>query len=155
VDADVVVWVIDARRTDPSALATERASHEDRPICMAWNKIDLAPGPVPEWGGQLAAAVAVSARTGAGIAVLKSTIGALLEKEGGGVERETALRHRTAIEAARRELDSARTSLSEGLALELVAEHLRRACEALDEVSGATTAEDVLDRIFARFCLGK
>jgi tRNA U34 5-carboxymethylaminomethyl modifying GTPase MnmE/TrmE len=39
--------------------------------------------------------------------------------------------------------------------LELVAGHLRRACDALDAVSGGTTAEDVLDRIFARFCLGK
>jgi tRNA modification GTPase len=37
----------------------------------------------------------------------------------------------------------------------LAAEHLRRASEALEELSGRTTTEDVLDRIFARFCLGK
>jgi tRNA modification GTPase len=111
---------------------------------------------MPDWALELAGAVAVSARTGAGVGSLESAIGALLEKEGGGgVERETALRHRTAIEAASRELGSARESLAGGQALELVAEHLRRACDALDDVSGATTAEDVLDRIFARFCLGK
>jgi tRNA modification GTPase len=155
-DADLVVWVLDARRTDREAIETERSSFGDRPICLAWNKIDLVPGPPPEWALGMGAAVGVSARTGAGVERLKSAIGEAIGADGGGgIERETALRHRTAIDGALRELDSARGSLAAGLALELVAEHLRRACDALDDVSGATTAEDVLDRIFARFCLGK
>jgi len=79
----------------------------------------------------------------------------LEQAQSGGLERETALRHRSAIELSLSELRSSRASLADGLPLELVAEHVRRACDALDAVSGATTAEDVLDRIFARFCLGK
>jgi tRNA modification GTPase len=155
-DADVVVWVIDARRTDREALETERASFGDRPVCAAWNKVDLTPGPPPDWVSGLGEVALVSARTGEGLDRLKSVIGGLVaESGGGGIERETLVRHRGAIERAARELDSARASLAAGLALELVAEHLRQACDALDDVSGATTAEDVLDRIFARFCLGK
>ena len=38
---------------------------------------------------------------------------------------------------------------------ELLAEDLQAALSALDEISGASTREDVLDRIFARFCIGK
>jgi len=156
-EADVVVWVIDARRRDREGLEIERSGFADRPICLAWNKIDLVPGPMPEWVRELGAGaiVSVSARSGAGVEGLKSAIGRLLEGKEGGMERETAVRHRTAIGLSAREVGAAHSSLAEGMALELVAEHLRRACDALDDVSGATTAEDVLDRIFARFCLGK
>jgi tRNA modification GTPase len=39
--------------------------------------------------------------------------------------------------------------------LDLAAEALRAATDALDDIAGRTTPEDLLDRIFARFCLGK
>ncbi|MEL6716598.1 MAG: tRNA uridine-5-carboxymethylaminomethyl(34) synthesis GTPase MnmE, partial [Planctomycetota bacterium] len=52
-------------------------------------------------------------------------------------------------------LDRAAEALSAGVPLDLVAEELRDATEALDGITGRTTPEDLLTRIFARFCLGK
>ncbi len=157
-EADLVVWVVDARQARREQASSERSKLGDRPTCLVWNKTDLEPGAPPAWTRDLAVEgpVAVSALTGAGIERLKSSIASILDQTGaGGLERETALRHRSAIDLSLVELRSSRASLAEGLPLELVAEHVRRACDALDAVSGATTAEDVLDRIFARFCLGK
>lgn len=72
-----------------------------------------------------------------------------------GIGREIALRHRQALLAARTELEVAREGLAGGAPLDLVAEGLRAASSELDRISGRTAPEDLLDRIFARFCLGK
>jgi tRNA modification GTPase len=64
-------------------------------------------------------------------------------------------RHREALERARVQLAEAAGLLESGAPLDLLAEALRASLAALDELSGRTLAEDVLDRIFARFCLGK
>ncbi|MBM3976720.1 MAG: tRNA uridine-5-carboxymethylaminomethyl(34) synthesis GTPase MnmE, partial [Planctomycetes bacterium] len=72
-----------------------------------------------------------------------------------GIARELSARHRAALEHALEELDAASATLTQPSGWVLSAEHLRRAIDALDELSGRTTTEDVLDRIFARFCLGK
>lgn len=72
--------------------------------------------------------------------------------------RELSARHRAALATAREALATARIDLEAaamGLPLDLVAETLRGATTALDGVTGATTPEDLLDRIFAGFCLGK
>jgi tRNA modification GTPase len=157
-EADLVVWVVDARTVRREQLAAERSALGERPVLLAWNKVDVAPRAPPDWTGELGVVglVPVSAITGTGLDRLKSSMGRALESASSmGLERETALRHRSAIELALGELGSSRAILEDELPLELVAEHVRRACDALDAVSGATTAEDVLDRIFARFCLGK
>lgn len=72
-----------------------------------------------------------------------------------GSPRELFARHRGALEAALRYLEFARSELREGRELDLVAETLRMATEALDGIQGSTTPEDLLDRIFASFCIGK
>ena len=72
--------------------------------------------------------------------------------------RELSIRHRTALAGAREALAEARADLEAaalGLPLDLVAETLRGATAELDGVTGETTPEDLLDRIFAGFCLGK
>jgi tRNA modification GTPase len=70
------------------------------------------------------------------------------------LSREVFLRHRAALERAAALVVRARHGLAE-LPLDLSAETLREASAALDEISGRTTSEDLLERIFARFCLGK
>ena len=72
-----------------------------------------------------------------------------------GLERQLSQRHRQALDQALEELHQARALLGEGAGLDLVAEALRGATLALDRITGQTTPEDLLDRIFARFCLGK
>ena len=80
------------------------------------------------------------------------------EASGGGagaLTRELGARHREALRLAREELLQAARLLREEAPLDLAAEALRGATAALDGIAGHTTPEDLLDRIFARFCLGK
>ncbi len=65
------------------------------------------------------------------------------------------LRHKVALEKAAECLDRARGGLQEGLSSELVALEVREALDSLGEITGRTTSEEVLDRIFANFCVGK
>jgi tRNA modification GTPase len=72
-----------------------------------------------------------------------------------GPARALGLRHRRALEIAREALQEGMDGIAAALPLDLAAEALRHATNALDGIQGRTTPEDVLDRIFARFCLGK
>ena len=67
----------------------------------------------------------------------------------------TRARHRVALESARPHLDQALATLRVGGPLEFVAEDIRLALRALDELLGFVGPEDVLDRLFASFCIGK
>jgi tRNA modification GTPase len=153
--ADVLVWVIDAAAPDP------RPPNAGGTTWIAWNKVDL-PGAAAQPPASLVSShpwVATSAETGAGLGDLEAGLSRVLHgragREGAGVSREIALRHRSALVAAGNALDEAEAARAAGEPLEVRAEHFRTACDALDAITGATTPEDVLDRIFARFCLGK
>lgn len=67
----------------------------------------------------------------------------------------TRERHRLALETARNELDDFRDARAAGLDGVVAATHLRSAVHALDAVIGLVSAEEVLDRVFATFCVGK
>jgi tRNA modification GTPase len=100
----------------------------------------------------------VSARTGEGLAELRTEIGRLLW-EGAGPEPEDGVlpneRHVEALRRARASLDLARRSWEDGATEELIAGDVRDAAEALGEITGKTVGEEVLDRIFRKFCIGK
>ena len=161
----------DASAAGAAELAREAAElPAGCPRLLVWNKADLEAAPpappapsassVPpgtEW-------VAVSARTGSGLAELADRAAALLGMqgveaplpgEGAGLARALSARHRTALGEALGRLDEAGAMLAAGQPLDLVAAALRLASDALDGVTGRTTSEDVLDRIFSRFCIGK
>ena len=72
-----------------------------------------------------------------------------------GVGRELSLRHSEALDRAATSVQEGRAAWEQGTPLELLADELRVATDHLDEIAGRTTPEDLLDRIFARFCLGK
>jgi len=72
-----------------------------------------------------------------------------------GLERVLAARHRDALRGARSHLSDALEALRTGCPLDLAAEALRSALASLEDLAGRTTPEDVLERIFARFCVGK
>jgi tRNA modification GTPase len=155
-DADVLLWVVDGVRARRERVAEERAGLPDRPAILVWHKADLAGG-APEWAGEIEVCerVAVSSLRRTGLEELGQVLGRVLAGLGSGRGREIYVRHERALAAALEEARRGREALRGEVALELVAEHLRRATDALDQVSGSTTAEDVLDRIFAAFCLGK
>lgn len=110
-----------------------------------WAKADICAGP---------ADLAVSARTGAGIPDLLDRIASALAGKVAGDGLVGHLRQRRALEAAAIALGKALEEL-EGSSHELVAENLRTALRDLERLLGRVGVEDVLDAVFATFCLGK
>jgi tRNA modification GTPase len=102
---------------------------------------------------------AVSVVTGAGLDALRKRLaevafGQLLAL--GDVEPVvTRARHRTALERALAELDGFWAARGAGVDAAAAATHLRAAVTALDDLIGIVTPDDVLDRVFATFCVGK
>jgi len=67
----------------------------------------------------------------------------------------TNLRHRSALQRSESSLSRAAISLREGYAAEFVAIDLNEARVALEEITGIIQNDDILERIFANFCIGK
>lgn len=99
---------------------------------------------------------AVSGKTGAGIDDLIDAIATELERRAQGAGTAIRERHRIAMETGLASLESARVGLDRGLGVqELIAEDIRTAIRSLEVLVGHIGVEDVLDQIFAQFCLGK
>jgi len=117
------------------------------PVVVVRTKVDLA-------GGE-----GVSVVTGAGLDALRKRLaevafGQLLAL--GDVEPVvTRARHRAALERALAELDGFWEARTAGVDAAAAATHLRAAVLALDDLIGVVTPDDVLDRVFATFCVGK
>ena len=125
--------------------ADQAASPEAGRALSVRTKADLA--------GEPGTGLAVSALTGQGLPALLDAIAAAAEAAlGGGDALVTRARHRDALERCVAHLDR----LPAAAAMpELVAEDLRLAVRALGEVGGHVGIEDVLDRLFSGFCIGK
>jgi tRNA modification GTPase len=160
--ADRVLFVIDAAE-DPAAGAyrEERARlPADVPVTLVINKCDI----VAAQGAIIAAGdfsnepirLHVSALTGAGIDELRAHLKACMgfQTVGGGAI-SARLRHLESLARARAHVGEAERQLTERRAGELVAEELRAAQTALNEITGEFTSDDLLGRIFAGFCIGK
>ncbi|MEK9725464.1 MAG: GTPase, partial [Rhodospirillaceae bacterium] len=153
-EADIRLAVFDAA-AGPAALAGF-AGRLVAPSLVAVNKIDAAAPDLAAWAGDHPA-LGISVKTGAGIDALLTALTAAVAA---GFEAErppvvTRARHREALRdcAAALEGFSAR---SDRLARpELGAEDLRLASRALGRITGRVDVEDLLDVIFADFCIGK
>jgi tRNA modification GTPase len=103
--------------------------------------------------------VSISAIKGEGIDDLKKTIYTSLVQRDVGATPEhlivANIRHKNALAEIRINLSNAMKGMEEGTSLEFIAFEIRSALEALGELVGETTAEEVLDRIFDQFCIGK
>ncbi|HEY4134760.1 MAG TPA: tRNA uridine-5-carboxymethylaminomethyl(34) synthesis GTPase MnmE [Alphaproteobacteria bacterium] len=145
-DADVKLVLFDAS----AELDRQTIDNIDENTIVLFNKSDLATSPVQVAGRP---ALTVSALTGAGIA-------ALLVRLQGEVARRmdlsgspalTRQRHRKSLENCRDSLEVA----AQAGAPELLAEELRQAAQALGRITGRVGVEDLLDKIFRDFCIGK
>lgn len=121
----------------------------DRPCLRIATKCDLAPAP--------ADLIATSAATGLGLDHLRRAVGAFLRSRSGEGDpmAGSAARCLDILSRAGRSLRSASQSLHAGTGDDLVAVDVRQAIEELGEVVGDVNSEEILDRIFSRFCIGK
>jgi tRNA modification GTPase len=147
------------------------AQPSDQPRLILVNKSDLpqaldetalaaalSPQSRPEPQPRPSPVMRLSARTGEGLDRLRDAIrGALLRNdfEPGESPTVTRLRHQTSLARAGEALAKALESVEGALPSECVAMDLRAGIEALGEITGAVTTEDILDRIFRDFCIGK
>ncbi len=102
--------------------------------------------------------VKVSAKTGEGLDHLTEVIQSVCLKEGLEATPSvlvTRLRHKASLEQAHRSIEEAIRSLERRESGECVALDIRAALDALGEITGAVSTEDILDRIFQDFCIGK
>jgi tRNA modification GTPase len=147
--ADLVLLCVETGRRPG---ADELAIAAERPTLVVRTKVDLD-------GTTATEGVGVSVVTGEGLDALRHAVAervfadriALADLE----PALTRARHRTALERARGALAGALEQFRGSGDAVLVAHHVREATTALDELVGAVDVEDILDRVFASFCVGK
>ena len=173
--AEFILHVFDISEPLAEADETYVAEFAEKKRILVLNKIDLpatadlhacdklaataallkSPSP-PNY--DLAPRVRVSCLTGEGIEALKDAIKDLVWS--GQIKAEMLevminSRHQDALNRARTATSRTIDALTSGLTLELAALDLRIAVNAIGEIVGQTTTEDLLDRIFSKFCIGK
>lgn len=146
--ADAVLWIQDVTDTDPGRIC--EALPDGVPVIVVRNKIDLCTDPAND------KAVNISAKTGVGMDVLRRRIRDVAGYEDLGEGAFTARRrHLNALERAAMHFATGRTAIEEARAGELLAEELRLSQQALGEITGTVSSDELLGRIFSEFCIGK
>lgn len=152
--ADVILWITDASTSSESV--PDIRLDKKIPIILVKNKIDLT-GELPDIKFQPDyTTISVSAKFQRGLDLLrdhlKKIMGFNTHSEGVFMARR---RHLTAIDKALNHLTEGYQQLATHRAGELLAEDLRQAQSALNEITGEFTADDLLGKIFSSFCIGK
>lgn len=151
--ADAALWILDT--TEPADAEMDDELPENIPIITVRNKIDLSgesAGEDPDDDR----VIRLSAMTGDGIDALRTRLRELAGYKDLGEQTITARRrHLEALVQAREHFDIGRQALTERHAGEVFAEELRLTHQALGEITGATSSDDLLGMIFSEFCIGK
>jgi tRNA modification GTPase len=154
-EADLVLVVIDGTSQPHLEDENTMAILADRPVLIAANKLDL--GAVDLSFEREAPIVQTSAVTGEGIEELRRSILQIATR--GATPQETApvtnLRQRQAVLEALGSVQQANEAVQAALPHEVLLVDLYETLGALDRLTGATTADDILRRIFSSFCIGK
>lgn len=159
--ADRVLFMVDStttNETNPEKLWPEFIERlpKNMPVTVIRNKADLTGESLGYSEQNGYCLIQLSARTGEGINLLrdhlKQVMGFTSNTEGGFLARR---RHLQALEKAAEHLNNGKYQLTTFHAGELLAEELRLAQEALSEITGQFTSDDLLGRIFSSFCIGK
>ena len=156
--ADLVLFVVDGSAPFAPEDAAILQAIGSKSCIVVRNKADLAlQGELPAECS--APVVPVSTLTGAGVPELRDAITNAFMHGAAIDSREfvavSKARHRDALLKARFSLQSFIGNIEAGVVMELLPVDLREALDAVGEVTGETTADDVLDRIFSSFCIGK
>ncbi|MDH3391167.1 MAG: tRNA uridine-5-carboxymethylaminomethyl(34) synthesis GTPase MnmE [Desulfobulbaceae bacterium] len=167
-DADLVLFMLDATQPlieeDQALYSSVKQSSRKQKVLLVLNKIDISPGASSE---QYRTAlgneplVSISAKEQTGILELKETVFSLIagNREGLGWDPGAAVvpnvRHKTALKKGLEACRRVEKGLEADVSPDLLAIDLQSALGYLGDIVGETTAEDVLDLIFERFCIGK
>jgi len=159
-ESDLVLLVIDRSRPLHQDDLDLLARVQSKRAVVVLNKIDLRARVNEEALETLASGlhrVRISALKGEGLEELRKAIVDVITS---GIDTADlgvapSLRHKEALERASGHFQAGVSNLREGLPFEIVAADLQEGLEALGEIVGETANEEVLDRIFSRFCIGK
>jgi tRNA modification GTPase len=168
--ADIVVQVIEVGRELSAEEAENLRDLRAQRALIVLNKVDLQASLgaeavraafVARYGGaaEFPASVAVSAATGEGIAALRRALVEHARVRRLSLQNDAVVavnaRHREVLLRALAALQQCECDLAAHEPPEILAAELRRAVITLGEVAGENVSEEVLDRVFARFCIGK
>jgi tRNA modification GTPase len=156
--ADAILAILDGSRPLEAEDRRLLAQAQKKPHVVVINKADLP----AQWKccdlGLSSVMVPTSAMFETGLDELRDAIRAALvtqELEAAEGVVITHLRHHTALGKAQESLNHVRNSLEQQMPAECLALDLRAAMVAIGEIIGETTIDEVLDRIFQEFCIGK
>lgn len=153
--ADLIALVLDSSGSvDPAILD----AIPDKPTLLIWNKCDLAPvSDPPEWARNYRSCT-VSALTGENLENLAATMrDMILESEGATTRTECApnSRQAAALEVARNALEDLCRDLNSGQTYDCCLCYLDLASESIGDIMALAADNELLDRIFSQFCIGK
>lgn len=155
--ADLILLVLDtgSHKTDEDKVLLDDT--EGRPRIIVLNKIDL-PRKISFSSSNEEVVVEVSAKEGSGIEDLKKMMseavfgGKIRAPEGAVI---TNIRQRESLRSAREAIKEAIKAVDERLSPELIAMELNESLDCIGEVAGEVITDDILDRVFSQFCIGK
>ncbi|GMV99839.1 MAG: tRNA modification GTPase MnmE [Candidatus Hydrogenedentota bacterium] len=157
--ADAVFLLLDASKpvTDEDTALAAEISDLAIPAVLVLNKSDIVPDAAwPAWSTKFDGAVRLSARNGEGLTELEHVLGSLLVKEGAISPDQgliTRMHQRDSLRRAAAALTQCLANFQSSP--EFLSIDLREALDALGEITGETTSDDILTRIFSSFCIGK
>lgn len=152
-DADLTLLVMDLSEPLTAEDRTLLTALDERRPVVVGNKCDLS-----RQLGSDVETLPVSAVTGAGIHELRKAILHRLAPEGLAAPETgiiTSVRHANLLRECSEALDNARRAVEFNIPHEMLLLDLYAALQPVDAITGATTADDILNRIFSTFCIGK
>jgi tRNA modification GTPase len=159
-EADIALAVIDQSRPLDENDRDLLSVLDSNKCIIILNKIDLPKAVNEEELRELAGesdVVKISALTGEGIDMLEESIVKKISETDAGLENHLApnIRQKAALSQALDHFQNAASNLSQGQPMEIIAVDLKSGIENLEEVTGEGSGDDLYDRIFSNFCLGK
>jgi tRNA modification GTPase len=149
--ADVVIYLVDSTRGTDS-MDDALLAHHTGPVIRVWNKVDL-PGRSAPYGFN-----PLSATTGEGLQRLEAEVASAAlggAPDDSGQPLIDSLRQRDLITRTLAALGRLRNARAQGVSADLLAVDLADAMDALGEITGEVTTAEILERMFASFCVGK
>lgn len=154
-DAELVLFLIDGSKGFLSEDKEILEEIGDKNHIILINKIDLQNEEISIDDENI---IRISAKTGEGMTLLENKIEELFNLKNLDSENEliiTNIRHKDLLNKAKNGLNTAKETISTGLPIDMISINIKTAITSLGEILGESVSEDVLNKIFEKFCVGK